>query len=418
MYLVKITAFASMLAVAPSVDAEGPVNVDVYVDTRLTLSSGERSFYQDNLGKTRYGSDSNGDSNTKLRLAEVAILTEVDIAWGWKAFANIKYDTEQNKPADIVEGFVTYKPVPTSQWSYEFKAGLFFPHISRENVGIAWTSPYTITPSAINTWVGEEIKVLGAEAKATYKAEAHEVSFSGSIFGFNDPAGTLLAFRGWALHDVKTGAFSSVPLAPLNSIGGGEDVFLQQALFVKPVAELDNKPGFYAALDYTYNDWLQLGAFYYDNRGNPEEFNGSQYAWDTRFLNVYAEADVGAGVKLISQFMTGKTEMGVVVEEEGRRYVDIDYRSAFFLATKKFGDFRISARYDWFDVEDNSFLILDNNAEDGDAITLAGSWKIGTKDTIIAEFLHTNSNRGNRIDLDSAPRQSSNQLQISYRKTF
>ncbi len=393
------------------------LDISGFADFRLTHAfAGEEDFFNGGLGKTRYGASEDGSANTQLRLSEISVLAKADIAWGWKAFAHLKFDSEQDKPVDLVEAFVTYKPVPSSAWSFEYKAGLFFPHISRENISTAWTTPYTITPSAINAWVGEEIRALGLEARATYKTENHKVSLSGAIFGFNDPAGSLLAFRGWALHDAKVGAFSTVPLAPIPSIGT-EDSFLRQAAYVNPIRELDNKPGFYAALDYSYGRNIQLGAFYYDNRGNPEAFNGEQYAWDTRFLNVYAEANLPSDIKFISQYMRGSTEMGVIAEGD-RRYVDVDFKAAFALLSKTFGPFRLSARYDWFDNDDNSFIQVDNNFENGDAYTVAFSWRIDAKNQLLAEYLQVNSDRDNRVGLGVDTEQKNKLLQFSFRRRF
>ena len=44
------------------------------------------------------------------------------------------------------------------------KTGAFFPTISLENDDLGWTSPYTLTPSAINSWIGDELRTIGSEA--------------------------------------------------------------------------------------------------------------------------------------------------------------------------------------------------------------------------------------------------------------
>ena len=65
------------------------------------------------------------------------------------------------------------------------------------------------------------------------------------LFGFNDTAGTLLAFRGWALHDQKTGAFSREALPPL-----GPDMAGAQPPWTTPTLEVDHRIGFYGRLAY------------------------------------------------------------------------------------------------------------------------------------------------------------------------
>ena len=47
--------------------------------------------------------------------------------------------------------------------SWSVKTGAFFPTISLENDDLGWTSPYTLTPSAINSWIGEELRTIGSE---------------------------------------------------------------------------------------------------------------------------------------------------------------------------------------------------------------------------------------------------------------
>jgi hypothetical protein len=394
-----------------------PVDLELYADLRLTHASGEPSWFNDWLGKGRYGGDRWGNGQTKLRLSEVSAIAKYEINWDFKAFAHVKYDPEQQGVADLVEAYVTYAPAPKSEFSYQLKAGLFFPHISRENVGIAWTTPYSITPSAINSWVGEEIRVLGLEAKGTYKAGNHKVDVTAAAFGFNDPAGSLLAFRGWGLGDHKVGAFSRVPLAPLPNIGP-DSSFLKQPLWVEPVHEIDGKVGFYGAFDYSYGRKYKIGAYYYDNRGDPEVIKQQQYAWDTRFWNIYAEADFHSDFKFIAQYMVGETLMGFPYGNSGARIVDVEYDAAFVLLTKKMKTFRATVRYDWFGVDDNSFEYYDNNNEDGEAFTAAFSAQIFKKTTIIAEYLHIDSWRPSRKAIGFDADQKNNILQLSIRQRF
>ncbi len=411
---------AGTLALYPSshAQAEGLPNVDfeLLTDARLSLVSGEQSWFDDWLGKLRYGGDRQGDGRGKLRLAEASLIARSDITWDLQAFVHAKFDPEQDKPADLVEAFLHYKPVPTSNVQYEMRAGLLFPHISRENIGAAWTSPFTITPSAVNSWVGEEVRALALEGKATLKLENQKLSLTAAVFGFNDPAGSLLAFRGWALGDYKTGAFSQVPLAPIPSIEPG-GFLADQPTWVHPVRELDGRPGFYAALDWDYAKRIKLGAFYYDNRGDPETFKHNQYAWNTRFWNMYAEVKTPGGIQLMSQFMTGNTKMGHLIG--GQRMVDADFSAGYVMATRKVGQHRISLRRDWFDVDDNTFVAEDNNNEVGTAWTLAFNAKVGEKANLITEFLRVDSNRpARRGQWWTAPEQGQIQLQVSYRQRF
>ncbi len=394
------------------------LDVDFLADTRLSIADGEPSWFNDWLGKGRYGGEHWGNGNQeKLRLAEFSILAKAEITWDIGAFVHAKYDPEQNKPLDLVEGYLTYHPAPTSALAYEFRLGLMFPHISRENTGVAWTSPYTITPSAINSWVGEEIRALAAEGKATYRTGAHKLSLTAALFGFNDPAGTLLAFRGWALNDYKVGAFSQLPLAHIPSIGPESDFLSNQPFWVHPISEVDGRPGYYLSLDWDYAKRFKAGAFYYDNRGDPEVLERKQYAWDTRFWNAYVEASPIKGLTLLSQYMRGNTKMGFL-KYGGKRSVDVDFEAVFALASHKFGKNRVSARYDWFETTDNSFKAEDNNDEWGHAWTIAVSRDFRANDQLILEWLRLDSWRPARRTIGYAADQTQDIVQVSYRLRF
>ena len=42
---------------------------------------------------------------------------------------------------------------------------MFLP-TSRENVDPLWQSPYTLTLSSLNTWIGEEVRLAGLDVAA------------------------------------------------------------------------------------------------------------------------------------------------------------------------------------------------------------------------------------------------------------
>lgn len=392
---------------------ESKIETNILLDARYTISKGEPSWFDNWLSKGRYGGELDGDTINKFRLSEASVLTKFEINWDLKGFVHLKNDPEQNEFLDVVEAWVRYKPAPQSVVGYEVKAGFMFPHISRENIGVAWTSPYTISPSAINSWVGEEIRVLGVEAKAVYRGDNNQIALTGAIFGFNDPAGTLLAYRGWGIGDAKVGIQGELPLAKLPSIGP-DSTFVKQPFWVKPVREIDERAGYYVALDWTLYDFIQFGGLFYDNRGDPEVTEGGQYAWKTKFLNLYVELTLANDLKVIAQHMQGSSKMGFKAFGGGRQ-VDVDFSAGFLLVSKRLGRFRGSLRYDWFKVDDNTHVPVDNNNEDGDAFTIAFSTAVRKNDTIIFEYLNIDSDRPAREDIGFDARQKNKTIQLSYR---
>ena len=66
-----------------------------------------------------------------------------------------------------------------------------------------------MTPSAINSWIGEELRTIGSEAIFRYDTNGFgTVSLTGAVTCCNDPAGILMAQRGWAMDDRPAGIFS------------------------------------------------------------------------------------------------------------------------------------------------------------------------------------------------------------------
>ena len=79
-----------------------------------------------------------------------------------------------------------------------------------------------VTPSAINSWIGEEVKVGGVEATLSTMIGEHACRLTVAAFELNDTAGTLLTFRGWALHDEKATLFGFQPLPVMNAVHASE----------------------------------------------------------------------------------------------------------------------------------------------------------------------------------------------------
>ena len=102
---------------------------------------------------------------------------------------------------------------PRGRVSWSLKTGAFFPTISLENDDLGWTRPYTLTPSAINSWIGEELRTMGSEGIVRFDTDrCGTLSLIGALDCCNDPAGVLIADRGWAMDDRPSGLFERVRL--------------------------------------------------------------------------------------------------------------------------------------------------------------------------------------------------------------
>lgn len=409
---VLVVALGPACSVARAQDSLPSIDVRGLVDARLILTDNTLSWEERGLGKTRWGGDSTGDKRVIGRIAEASLIFLPRFSWDWSGVVHIKTDSQQHEPVDIVEAFLRYKPVPKSEYKYELKLGAFFPPISLENEGIAWTSPYTITSSAINSWVGEELKTLGGELTVTREFDDFDLSLTGSAFIANDPAGTLLAWRGWALHDREAGIFDQLPLAPIRSIEPGGSVE-RQAPWVEPFHQIDSRVGGYLGVTIDHYAFGELSLLYYDNQSFDRAFDGFQYAWDTYFISAGYQTELPGEVELISQVMAGNTSMGTRPLLGSK--VDNDYWSAFVLLSKRMGRHRISLRYDHFEVADDDFNIDDLNQENGNALTAAYILRPFQKQRFSLEVLHVNSKRPEREFLGFPVTAKETTFQASYR---
>lgn len=418
-----LTALGAALGVAAltagparaEIDLISPETLSGMVDLRLALADGETSWTRKGYGKARFGGDRDGGPRAHAELAEAAVQWRPRVDWAWSGVFTAQFQPGQEHEVDIVEAYVAYKPVPTSPVRFSGRAGLFWPHISQEHGDPFWGTSYSITPSAINSWIGEEIKVMGAEASVSAPVGGSTVSASAGLFGYNDTAGTLLALRGWALHDLKSAAFSTYPLPRLDPPHVG--IWRGQDPFTEPTRhDIDDRIGFYGRVEWRTPYPLSLNLFYYDNAGNPAKVESMQWAWDTRYWNLGAAYDLGQNTRILSQVMWGETLEGKPTPQG--IWIDVGFRSAYLLATHSFGHDRVTARMDYFQTRDRTWQARDNNNEEGWAATLAWRRDLTEKASLLAEVMRIDSNRLARAYQSVAADQAQTVVQTSLRLKF
>jgi len=390
-----------------------PDNLTAVIDFRIVLTDGERSWTDGGFGRSRFGGGGD-DVRVHAVPAEAELVWHGPIAWNVEGNVAVAYQDEQDQPVDLIEAFATWRPVPRGPTRFSVRAGLYWPQVSLEHEGPAWQVANMITPSAINSWIGEEVKVVGVEGSAAHPLAGGRLTGTLGLFGFNDTSGTLLAFRGWALHDQKTGAFSRQKLPPL-----GPDMAGAQPPWTTPTLEVDRRIGFYGRLAYQFVAPVSLEAFYYDNRGDPAAFTDDlQWGWRTRFLNLGARIDFSARTRLLAQAMTGSTQMGREEDEPDEIWVDTRFRSAFLRLTHEIGEVALSGRVDLFETRQRGEYVYAEDGEDGWSLTGAVDWRLTDQARIIVEGMHVESDRAARSRLGIAPRQNQDLVQASMRITL
>jgi hypothetical protein len=228
----------------------------------------------------------------------------------------------------------------------------------------------------------------------------------------NDTSGTLLTFRGWALHDRTTLAFRRQPLPPLEGYVAG-----YQPRFTHPLLDVHqgfaHRPGYYAKLAWQPPVPVRVEIFRYDNNADPIDVNRDiEWGWRTRFNNLAVVADLGSGTQLKAQAMQGTTLMGFAMQ--GRRLVNNRFRSGFVMLVHSLGRYGVSARAEAFDTRNRGSLVGDEYDDRGWSAMVAAKREWGAI-TGLVELLHVSSSREDREEAGLAPRQRQTQLQASMR---
>src|SRR6185312_5034956 len=229
--LLLALSFAAAPAFAEP-DLISPQAFEGLLDLRAVGVDGQPSYLDGGFGRTRFGGTDTGAFKGQLSLADAALIWKPQFTWALGAIVDVEHQDGQQHPFDLVQAYLTFRPTLPGDTRITARAGLYYPPISEEHEGPSWAVADTITPSAINSWVGEEVKVVGGEAKVSQRFGDQELSATAGLFGYDDTSGTLLTF----------GAFRMPRLDPY--------MMGHQAPETWSTAELDGRVGYYGRLDW------------------------------------------------------------------------------------------------------------------------------------------------------------------------
>ncbi len=399
-----LAAACAALACLPA----AAVDVSALVDLRAVHADSRSSWTREGLGKLRHDRHNDG-----LRLGQAMLRLDAELLDTVSAVAIVNAADDRSKMLDITEGWLRWNPIPAGPWKTSVRAGQFFPHLSLENDGLGWTPTRTVSTSAINSWVGEELRTRGLEIgvrrRGRAAGDAHDVGLTAAIFAGNDPTGTLLTWRGWSISDRITGISEPLELPDL-PIYRPDGRLRRQARTIYVFREFDQRLGYQLSADYAYAGWLELSAMTYDNRAEPLIVFSGQYGWRTRFQHASARLRL-RGWELMGQAMTGLTFMGM-------RAAGVDFRSWYVLASHAAGPGKLTLRYDRFKLDEKDRIPADPNQERGDGLALAYALPLSAQWTLVAEALAVRSERPARLLFDEAARQDERSLTASLRWRF
>jgi len=246
-------------------------------------------------------------------------------------------DGSRRGHAGVVEAWLDQN-LERGDHRFRFMEGAFFLPGSRENVDALWESPYTISSSALNSWMGEELRPIGVDAAYTFR---RRWTVGATAYRGNDTFGALPAVRGWQLHDRWTLL--------------GEHVPVDEEYYTSVSAETDGRIG-WSARGRWNNDRVSVQVIRIDNRSDALE-HGELLNWLTRFD--IASVDVTQGDwTFVAEGGQGFTD--VIVQHERYR---TPLRTGYVLVSRRLGSSRASVRAETYD--------------GGSAVTAAYFWSPG-----------------------------------------
>ena len=406
---VAITGAIIGLAAAGQARAEADLfsrqTLSGLIDLRLGAADGETAWIDGGLGKARFG---NGG---KAALGEASIVWNPRFSSRLGAVIVAQGQQAQDCVVDAGEAYLTYRGDLTGGLRLSARAGLMYPPISLEHDGLEWSVPDTITPSAINSWVAEETKVVGLEATARGVVAGQKLSATLGVFTHDDTAGTLLTFRGWALHDLKSSATGDFPLPPLSPF-----MAKRQAPYTTPVRELDGRAGVYGRVEWRPSSRLALDLFAYDNDGDRTSVDRNEWSWETRFFNLGVRWDLDEATHLRAQALQGESLMGY--SNAKGLWTDVGFQAAYVSATRDLGPGSLTGRLDQFSTTDRTNKAVDDTAEHGWATLVAYRWDVRPDVHLVFEGLRIDSDRPERARLGETPRQTQTVVQTALRYLF
>ena len=381
---------------------------ELVLDGRLLSVAAPPPFIAGGLGASRFGGDESG-----LRIGRIRFALSQAFGNLWSIHVDASSWGDHDKiPAGLTEAYLQLHPYPftgpSGAYRLRIKAGAFYSPISLENRTSGWESPYTLSYSAINSWLGEEVRTLGTEAQlewlGTRTGHDFDIALTAGLFGWNDGTGTALAYGGFTLTDRQTvlwGRVGAPGVAPLYS--------------AEPFREMSGNAGAYGGVEIRYLDRVVLRFLRYDNDANPGAPDPITHtsAWNTEFNSAGLRVESANGWTAIAQYLGGGTYISPAGVDE--RW---PFKASFVLLSKRLGPHTFSARYDRFEVDGPGESEGEGSEvwQKGHALTLAYIFQPRPRWRITLEWLHVTGTSYSLEEFqDGPPLERQTQLQLAVR---
>ena len=397
----RVVAIAILCAAWMSGVVAGEFHFTGFGDVRLVGPAGTDSYLDGGLGKLRFGAD---DPSPTAKAGDFIGEGSARFDDAWLIQVDAKISPQYGSAVDLLEAFAQYSPKSNSEWSWSVRGGAFFPPLSLENEQTGWSTFWTVTPSAINSWIGSEVRTIGLEGTLQWKHNGGAVTLIGALFGDNDPAGIMIAFRGWNFDDRITGLFEKTRLPNSLSVALHQPIPLERHLF----QEIDSRPGWYVDLSWEPSDGTGFEIMRYDNEADPARRAGDQFAWHTTFWDLGFRQQLGH-ITVLSQALSGDT----LIRPSPASFLQTDFKSAYLLVGWDMDDWWIAARGDVFQTRTRTNSSAPSPfSEDGHAIDATVSWLPKNWLRLSAEYLLVEDTRSQRLIDHEAQHRTETQFQL------
>lgn len=343
------------------------------LDVRLVRSGPETSWTDSGPGKLRYGGKATAsgfERTTRLVMSQLAVEVGATLPWDIRAQAqvNFEHDLADNDQPWLIEAILR-KEWGAARNGFGLQTGVMNVPFSLEHTGPAWLPEYTISASALNSWLWEDLNLAGVEAE-WWRITGSGIrlgALAGVGFG-PDQFGRLLAIRGWVLGDGLSGMNSDLALPNRTD---RTEVF----------DERDGRPSAYTWLTLSdEQEFASLKVGYFNNGGNQDE----PRVWHTQFTTVGLTLHPHPSIDVLAQYLDGVARVATPANDSSL--------SAYYgLVSWHSKRQRVSVRYDSFRLHDlDGPPITDEN---GHGVTLAYQIQMGLRHRVAAEYIWLDSER-------------------------
>ena len=378
------------------------------LELRYTVTYGIDSYLTGDYGKYQF------PDGSRFSLSQANINYQLD--WQEKLSLHLiasGYANGVKNGLGFSESYFQYKQLPSQKgYRLTLRGGLMYPKVSMTNKLSGWASPYTLSYSTLNAWLGEEMRHRGLDVTLTHlgRFSGRKYDFELTLSGFqgNDPAGAVLSWHGWTMSSRQTLPYETqaLPNSHIRFVPKNSDMFL----------ELDHRIGFHITGQWSWHHHGRLLLGHYDNQADPKVVEKTQWAWRTRFSHLGIQWQLAPGLEFISQYLSGNTLMQT--PSGNTELVNNDYDSGFVMVSKKINRHRLSARLEAFSVSDKDNIAFDDNHEHGRAATLNYSYRLGRQIFLQTEVNWLDSHRPSRAGKRHSPSLIERQLQFALRYFF